>query len=197
MGWIGIALTITKVGAKPILEPNSNRNRVIDLRCEWTINLPAGRELPSTADTQPSSPAVCTTWASRSSLVNYPERLNGRFLFPCETHKNCKKMREFAPLGATYAFNHGNEGSVSAGAPPPARSYNIAQGRVGERLSARHVNHEPRPLIYDPLITFDTKKLVQMAAPDGGRVSDTGWRNGTLMYTTFPSQGNVSNISSH
>ena len=37
-------------------------------------------------------------------------------------------MREFAPLGATYAFNYG---SVSAGAPPPVRAYNIAQGRAG------------------------------------------------------------------
>ena len=66
-------------------------------------------------------------------------------------------MREFAPLGATYAFNYGNEGSVSAG--PHRRQELIISPRAvrEDRLSARHVNHEPRPLIYDPLITFDTK----------------------------------------
>ena len=84
-------------------------------------------------------------------------RLNGRFLLPYRTHKNWKKKREFAPLGATYAFNYGNEGSVSAG--PHRRQELIISPRAvrEDRLTARHVNHEPRPLIYDPLITFDTK----------------------------------------
>ena len=38
IGWIGIAITITKMGAQPILKPNGycNLNRVINQRYEWT-----------------------------------------------------------------------------------------------------------------------------------------------------------------
>ena len=41
MQWIGIAIPITKMGVQPILEPNGNHNRngVINLRCEWTLNV--------------------------------------------------------------------------------------------------------------------------------------------------------------
>ena len=36
-----IEITITKMGAQPILEPNGNRNpnRVIRLTCEWTLKV--------------------------------------------------------------------------------------------------------------------------------------------------------------
>ena len=41
MQWIRIAIRITKMGAQPILEPNCNYNLngVINLRCEWTLNV--------------------------------------------------------------------------------------------------------------------------------------------------------------
>ena len=37
MWWIEITIAIAKMGAQPILIPNGNRNRAINLRSEWTI----------------------------------------------------------------------------------------------------------------------------------------------------------------
>ena len=39
MEGIGIAISIAKIDAQPTRETNGNRNRVINLRCEWTLGL--------------------------------------------------------------------------------------------------------------------------------------------------------------
>ena len=77
-------------------------------------------------------------------------------------------MQEFAPLGATYAFNYGNEGGVSAGPPDsriaPRQELIISPRAVREkRLSARHVNHGAQAADLWPSNNIWHKKTV----PDG------------------------------